>query len=67
MSWIVRMIVVLPALAALRGTARAAPARARRRPSPSSVSAYVAVLGLIQWIAPSRTADIETHRQPPAR
>jgi NADH-quinone oxidoreductase subunit L len=53
------MIVVLPALAALVGLL------ARRQRSLAAavavaVSAYVAVLGLIQWIAPSRTADIDT-------
>ncbi|MFC7595691.1 NADH-quinone oxidoreductase subunit L [Terrabacter sp. GCM10028922] len=59
MSWIVRMVVVLPALAGLLGLL------ARRQRSVAaaiavSVSAYVTVLALIQWIAPSRTADIET-------
>ncbi len=59
MSWIVRMIVVLPALAALAGLL------ARRQRSLASViavavSACVAVLGLVQWVAPSRTADITT-------
>src|SRR3954469_24591206 len=59
MSWIVRMIVVLPALAALVGllTRRQ---RGLAAAVAVSVSAYVAVLGLIQWIAPSRTADIES-------
>ena len=59
MSWIVRMIVVLPALAALAGllTRRQ---RGLAAAVAVSVSAYVAVLGLIQWIAPSRTADIES-------
>ncbi|GGM96290.1 hypothetical protein GCM10009721_23550 [Terrabacter tumescens] len=59
MSWIVRMIVVLPALAALIGLL----ARRRRAVAAGvavSVSAYVAVLGLIQWVAPSRSADIDT-------
>ncbi|MGO4363141.1 NADH-quinone oxidoreductase subunit 5 family protein [Terrabacter sp. RAF57] len=59
MSWIVRMIIVLPALAALVGLLT----RRRRGLAAAvavSVSAYVAVLGLIQWIAPSRTADIES-------
>jgi NADH-quinone oxidoreductase subunit L len=58
-SWIVRMIVVLPALAALVGLL----ARRRRVVAAGvaiSVSAYVAVLGLIQWVAPSRSADIDT-------
>ncbi|WP_256793490.1 NADH-quinone oxidoreductase subunit L [Terrabacter sp. Ter38] len=59
MSWIVRMIVVLPALAALAGllTRRQ---RGLAAAVAVSVSAYVAVLGLIQWIAPSRTADIDS-------
>jgi len=59
MSWIVRMIIVLPALAALVGllTRRQ---RGLAAAVAVSVSAYVAVLGLIQWIAPSRTADIES-------
>ncbi|KRF39035.1 NADH/ubiquinone/plastoquinone [Terrabacter sp. Soil811] len=59
MSWIVRMIIVLPALAALVGLLT----RRRRGLAAAvavSVSAYVAVLGLIQWVAPSRTADIES-------
>src|SRR6478735_2147992 len=59
MSWIVRMIIVLPALAALVGLLT----RRRRGLAAAvavSVSAYVAVLGLIQWVAPSRTADIGT-------
>ncbi|MGO4599076.1 NADH-quinone oxidoreductase subunit 5 family protein [Terrabacter sp. 2RAF25] len=59
MSWIVRMIVVLPALAGLVGLL----AHRRRAVSAAvavSVSAYVMVLGLIQWVAPARTADIET-------
>ncbi|WP_020145664.1 NADH-quinone oxidoreductase subunit L [Terracoccus sp. 273MFTsu3.1] len=59
MSWIVRMIVVLPALAALVGLVT----RRQRGLAAAvavSVSAYVAVLGLIQWVAPSRTADIES-------
>ncbi|CAN7507423.1 NADH-quinone oxidoreductase subunit L [Terrabacter sp. LjRoot27] len=59
MSWIVRMIVVLPALAALVGLL----ARRQRGLAAAvavAVSAYVALLGLIQWIAPSRTADIDS-------
>lgn len=59
MSWIVRMVVVLPALAGLLGLL----ARRQRAVAAAiavSVSAYVTVLALIQWIAPSRTADIET-------
>jgi NADH-quinone oxidoreductase subunit L len=58
-SWIVRMIVVLPALAGLLGLL----ARRQRTVAAAvavSVSAYVSVLALIQWIAPSRTADIDT-------
>ncbi|GAB3885381.1 NADH-quinone oxidoreductase subunit 5 family protein [Terrabacter terrigena] len=59
MSWIVRMIVVLPALAGLVGLA----VHRRRVVSAAvavSVSAYVTVLGLTQWVAPARTADIDT-------
>ncbi|GAA2742103.1 hypothetical protein GCM10009868_10790 [Terrabacter aerolatus] len=59
MSWIVRMIVVLPALAALVGLL----CRRQRLLAAGvaiSVSSYVAVLALIQWVAPSRSADIDT-------
>jgi len=58
-SWIVRMIVVLPAVAALVGLL-ARRHRAVVAGVAVSVSAYVAVLGLIQWVAPSRSADIDT-------
>nr|WP_223128741.1 NADH-quinone oxidoreductase subunit L [Terrabacter sp. MAHUQ-38] len=53
------MVVVLPALAGLLGLL----ARRQRAVASAvaiSVSAYVTVLGLIQWIAPSRSADIDT-------
>ena len=59
MTWIVRMIVVLPALAALLGLLL----RRRRALGAAvaiSVSAYVTVLGLIQWVAPARAADIDS-------
>ncbi|TQM64307.1 NADH-quinone oxidoreductase subunit 5 family protein [Humibacillus xanthopallidus] len=59
MSWIVRMIVVLPALAALAGLL----ARRQRLLAAGiaiGTSAYVAVLAFIQWVAPARTADIES-------
>ena len=59
MSWIVRMIVVLPALAALAGLL----ARRQRLLAAGiaiATSAYVAVLAFIQWVAPARTADIES-------
>ena len=59
MSWIVRMIVLLPALAALVGLL-ARRQRALAAAVAVAVSAYVAMLGLIQWIAPSRTSDIDT-------
>ena len=59
MSWIVRMIIVLPALAALGGLL-ARRQRALAAAVAIAVSAYVATLALIQWIAPSRTADIDT-------
>jgi len=59
MSWIVRMIVVLPALAALAGLL----ARRQRLLAAGiaiGMSAYVTVLAFIQWVAPARTADIES-------
>ncbi|NUO34364.1 MAG: NADH-quinone oxidoreductase subunit L, partial [Dermatophilaceae bacterium] len=59
MSWIVRMIVVLPALAGLAGLL----VHRRRVVAAAvavSVAAYVMVLGLIQWVAPARAADIDT-------
>jgi len=59
MSWIVRMIVVLPALAALAGLL------ARRQRTFAAgiaigVSAYVVVIAFTQWVAPARAADIES-------
>src|SRR4029078_1295347 len=57
MSWIVRMIVVLPALAALAGLL----ARRQRLLAAGiaiGASAYILVLAFIQWVAPARTADI---------
>ena len=59
MTWIVRMIVLLPALAALVGLL-ARRQRALAAAVAVAVSAYVAMLGLIQWIAPARTADIDS-------
>ena len=59
MSWIVRMIVVLPALAALAGLL----ARRQRLLAAGiaiGMSTYVTVLALLQWIAPARTAEIES-------
>jgi NADH-quinone oxidoreductase subunit L len=59
MSWVVRLIIVLPALAALAGLVLH-----RWRPIAGMVaiatSAVVTVLALAQWIAPVRSADIET-------
>jgi len=58
-SWVVRLIVVLPVLAGLLGLL----ARRRRPVAVAvavSVSAVVTALALAQWIAPSRTADIGT-------
>ena len=59
MSWIVRMIVVLPALAALAGLLTR-----RRRLLAAGIaigtSASVTVLAFIQWVAPTRTTDIES-------
>ena len=60
MSWVVRMLVVLPALAAAGRAARADAGAASPPASPSRCRPYVAVLALIQWVAPSRTADIDT-------
>lgn len=59
MSWVVRMLVVLPALAALAGLL----SRRHRTVAAGvaiSVAALVTVLGLLQWVAPSRSADIDT-------
>ena len=59
MSWVVRLIVVLPALAALVGLL----VHRQRRLSASiavGAASLVAVLALLQWVAPSRTADIGT-------
>ncbi|MER7073456.1 NADH-quinone oxidoreductase subunit L [Terrabacter sp. NPDC000476] len=59
MSWIVRMVVVLPALAGLLGLL----AHRRRVASAAiavSVSAYVVVLALVQWVAPAGVADIDS-------
>src|SRR6476646_5173105 len=53
------MIVLLPALAALVGLL-ARRQRALAAAVAVAVSAYVTVLGFIQWIAPSRTADIDS-------
>jgi NADH-quinone oxidoreductase subunit L len=58
-SWVVRLIIVLPALAGLVGLLLH-----RYRPVARLVAvapaAAVAVLALAQWIAPVRSADIET-------
>ena len=59
MTWIVRMIVVLPALAALAGLL----ARRQRRLAAGiavGVAAYVVVLAVIEWAAPARAADLES-------
>ncbi len=59
MSWVVRLIVVLPALAALAGLL----VHRQRRVSAAvavGASTLVTVLALVQWVAPSRTADIDT-------
>ena len=59
MSWVVRAIVVLPAVAALAGllTQRQ---RALSAGIAVAASAVVTVLALVEWITPSRTADIGT-------
>jgi NADH-quinone oxidoreductase subunit L len=58
-TWIVQMIVVLPAVAALVGLLGR-----RQRLLAAGIaigtSALVTVLALLQWIAPARTADIES-------
>ena len=59
MSWIVRMLVVLPALAAAVGLL-VRRWRALAAGVAVAASASVAVLGVIQWVAPSGTADIDT-------
>ncbi len=59
MTWIVRMIVVLPALAALAGLL----ARRQRRVAAGiaiAVAAYVAVLAAVECVAPARAADLES-------
>jgi NADH-quinone oxidoreductase subunit L len=59
MSWVVRLLVALPALAAVAGLM----VHRQRRVAASvavGVSGVVAVLALVQWVAPSRTADIGT-------
>ena len=59
MSWAVRLIVALPALAGLAGLLL----HGRRRVAALvavAASAVVTVLALAQWIAPVRSADIET-------
>ena len=59
MSWVVRMVVVLPALAALLGLL-ARRQRALAAAVAVSASACVTVLAFVQWVAPTRTADIGT-------
>ncbi|GAA6524935.1 proton-conducting transporter membrane subunit [Intrasporangium sp. DVR] len=59
MTWVVRLIVLLPALAGLAGLL----AR-RQRAVAAGVAvgsaALVTALGLAQWLAPLRTADIDS-------
>ena len=59
MSWVVRMVVVLPALAALLGLL-ARRQRALAAAVAVSASACVTALAFVQWVAPTRTADIGT-------
>lgn len=59
MSWVVRLIVLVPALAGVLGLL------ARRWPVAARVvavgsAAAVTVLAVMQWAAPTRTADIDT-------
>ena len=59
MNWVVCLIVVLPALAGLAGLL------ARRqlplaRAIAVGTAAVVTVLGLLQWVAPARAADIDS-------
>ncbi|MCU1538636.1 MAG: NADH/Ubiquinone/plastoquinone [Humibacillus sp.] len=59
MTWIVRMVVVLPALAALVGLL----ARRQRRVAAGigiGVASYVVVLAAIEWAVPTGAADLES-------
>ena len=59
MSWVVRLVVALPALAALAGLLT----RGRRGVSAGiavAASALVTVLAFVEWVAPTRSADIDT-------
>jgi NADH-quinone oxidoreductase subunit L len=59
MSWVVRLVVLVPAVAALVGLL----VQRRRRTAAllaTASSALVVVLTLAQWVAPPRRADIST-------
>ena len=59
MSWVVRLVVALPALAALAGLLT----RGRRVVAAGiavAASAVVTVLAFVEWVAPTRSADIAT-------
>jgi NADH-quinone oxidoreductase subunit L len=59
MTWVVRLIVIVPALAALAGlvTRRSA---AIAGPVAVASAAVVTVLAFLQWVAPARSADIDS-------
>ena len=59
MSWVVRLVVVIPALAAVAGLLARRSVTASRAVAVGS-AATVTVLALVQWIAPVGRADIET-------
>jgi NADH-quinone oxidoreductase subunit L len=59
MSWVVRLVVVVPALAGLAGLLLGR-SRPLARAIAVSASAATTVLALAQWIAPLRTTDVGT-------
>jgi NADH-quinone oxidoreductase subunit L len=59
MSWVVRLIVVIPALAAIAGLLARRSVTASRIIAVGS-AATVTVLALTEWIAPAGRADIDT-------
>jgi NADH-quinone oxidoreductase subunit L len=58
-TWVVRLIVVLPALAGLAGLLARRQVLVARGIAVGS-AAVVTVLGLVQWMAPMHTADVDT-------
>ncbi len=59
MSWVVRLIVVLPALAGLAGLLARRQVLLARGIAVGS-AAGVTVLGLVQWMAPMHAADVDS-------